>query len=178
MERSYGFLSNFFQNKQTLYYVNLYDALSRFLIDPIAITCWINLGARFVTKFIANYEPVSTFLIDPIAITCWINLGARFVTKFIAKVRFFLMAVYMIFKYSKRFRFAPSFNKLCQSCDLVIKKKDKEYMLTWVMNAMKSRSCDFYTSESLTIWVFEVKEIDSEVQISAREFLHGLNFRL
>ena len=36
----------------------------------------------------------------------------RKVTKFMANVRFFLMALYMIFKHGKRFRFAPSFNKL------------------------------------------------------------------
>ena len=31
--------------------------------------------------------------------------------KNLGKYKIFLMAVYMIFKYSKRFRFAPSFNK-------------------------------------------------------------------
>ena len=43
--------------------------------------------------------------------TIWPNMGAWKFTKFIANIKIFLMAVYMIFKYSKRFRFATSFDK-------------------------------------------------------------------
>ena len=52
------------------YFVAKYEPVSRFLIDPISITCWINIRARKFTKFIAKYEPVSKFLIDPIVLTC------------------------------------------------------------------------------------------------------------
>ena len=48
-------------------FIAKFEPVSRFLIDPIAIT--INLGARF-TKFLAKYELYKDFLIDPIAITC------------------------------------------------------------------------------------------------------------
>ena len=61
-------------------------ACIKILIDPIDITCWINLGARKVTKFMAKIWACIKILIDPIAITCWINLGARKVTKFMAKI--------------------------------------------------------------------------------------------
>ena len=53
---------------------------------------------------------MSLHLIDPIAITCFVNFGAR-CYKIYGKCKIFLMPVYMIFKYSKRFRYAPSFNK-------------------------------------------------------------------
>ena len=51
-------------------FIAKFEPVSRFLIDPIAITWRINLGARKFTKFIAKYERVSRFSIDPLAITC------------------------------------------------------------------------------------------------------------
>ena len=56
--------------------------MSLYLIDPIAITCCVNFGARKFTKFMAKYEPV---FVDPIAITSCINFGARKFTKFMTK---------------------------------------------------------------------------------------------
>ena len=57
------------------------------------------------------WQNMSLHLIDPTAITCCVNFGAR-CYKIYGKCKNFLMAVYMIFKYSKRFRYAPSFNKM------------------------------------------------------------------
>ena len=54
------------------------------LSDPIAVTRWVNFGAR-CKKIL---EIGSLVISDPIAITCCINFGARF-TKFLANVRFF-----------------------------------------------------------------------------------------
>ena len=77
-------------------------ACIKILIDPISITCWINLWQKYkpVLRFLIdpiwelenspnlwqNYEPVSRFLIDPIAVTIWINLGATNFTKFMSKI--------------------------------------------------------------------------------------------
>ena len=55
------------------------------------------------------WQNMSLHLIDPTAITCCVNFGAR-CYKIYGKCKNFLMAVCMIFKYSKRFRYAPSFN--------------------------------------------------------------------
>ena len=41
----------------------------------------------------------------------WINSIANYYN-FYGKCKIFLMAVYMIFKYGKRFRYAPSFNNI------------------------------------------------------------------
>ena len=41
----------------SLHFMAKYEPVSRFLLDPIAITYWINFRAR-------KYEPVSIFLID------------------------------------------------------------------------------------------------------------------
>ena len=61
-------------------------ACIRFSIDPIAITCWINLGVA--SNFCANIACIR-FSIDPIAIKCWINLGVA--SNFCANIRFFLI---------------------------------------------------------------------------------------
>ena len=69
----------------------------------------------------AKYEPVSRHLIDPVYITYMLQpfLGLENCYKFYGKYKIFLMAVYMIFKYSKRFRFAPSFNYFTLHCRAV-----------------------------------------------------------
>ena len=42
-------------------FIAKFEPVSRFLIDPIAITWRINLGARKFTKFIAKYELYKDF---------------------------------------------------------------------------------------------------------------------
>jgi hypothetical protein len=63
MQRSYGFPSNFASKllhvESTLVLENSpnswqYELVSRFLIEPIAITCRINFGAGKFTKFMAK----------------------------------------------------------------------------------------------------------------------------
>jgi hypothetical protein len=66
--------------------------LWRFLIDPIGIKCWINFRAR-CTKFLAKCKPLWRFLIDPIGIKCWINFSAR-CTKFLAKCKLHRLIIY------------------------------------------------------------------------------------
>ena len=57
---------------------------------------------------------VSRFFNDPISITYMLQstllLDVQIYT-FSCKYKIFLMAICMIYKYGKRFRFAPSFNK-------------------------------------------------------------------
>ena len=48
----------------------------------------------------------------------WIN-SIAICFKFYGKCKIFLMALYMIFKHSKRFSFAPSFNKPCWNSKLM-----------------------------------------------------------
>ena len=100
---------------------------SKFMADIrgcIKISYWCNIyylyvAATFrVRKLLQNlwlnYEPVSRILIDTISITYMLQpfLGLENCFKFYGKYKIFLMPVYMIYFYSKRFRFAPSFNNL------------------------------------------------------------------
>ena len=64
----------------------------------------------------AKYKPVSIFLIDLILVynTLQSTMMLQNCFKFLCKRKIFLTPVtpvYMIFKYSKLFHFAPSFNK-------------------------------------------------------------------
>ena len=79
-------------------------ACTRFLIDPIAIICCMKSEAKNWHIFVQKYEHVSRFLINPIAIIWKVR---QRIDTFLCKHKIFIMAVYMIFKYSKRFRFAP-----------------------------------------------------------------------
>ena len=82
MERSYGFPSNLNLVEKGLRYLKIWVQLQshRFAIgslvlsEPIAITCCVNFGARFI-KFLAI---VSLALNNPIAVTCCVNFGVRF----------------------------------------------------------------------------------------------------
>ena len=79
-----------------------------------------DFNAGFVTKFMTSFYLQNMPILSRLKNSpdLWQNITlqyahdfkAGFVTKFMANRSFFLMAVYMIFKYSKRFRFAPSFN--------------------------------------------------------------------
>jgi hypothetical protein len=93
----------------------IYETVLRFLIDPISITYMLQPNSRLENCYIfyCIYETVLRFLIDPISITYMLqpNLRLENCYKFYCKHKIFLMAICMIYKYGKRFRFAPSFNK-------------------------------------------------------------------
>ena len=75
----------------------------------------VNFRARkLLQNFMQKYESVLRFVIDQISITYMLqpNLGLENCYKFLCKHKIFLTWVYMIFKYGKRFRFAPSLNYL------------------------------------------------------------------
>ena len=92
-----------------------YEPVLRFLIDPISITYMLqpNLRLEICYIFCCTYETVLRFLIDPISITYMLqpNLGLENCYKFYCKHKIFFTHIYKIFKYGKRFRYAPSFNK-------------------------------------------------------------------
>ena len=123
MERSYGFPSNLNLVEKGLRYLKIWVQLQshRFAIgslvlsEPIAITCCVNFGARFI-KFLAI---VSLALSNPIAVTCC-NFGVRF-TQFLAIVNLVLsdpIAVTCCVNFGARFtKFLASYFPTCfHSC--------------------------------------------------------------
>ena len=68
------------------------------------------LVLKNLPKLWQKYKPVSRFLYNLTSITCCSQLQCQKIYQIYGKCNIFLMAVYMIFKYSKRFRYAPSFN--------------------------------------------------------------------
>ena len=103
------------------------------MIDSIAITCCINFSAKKRQKnlgkivgshdWLNSYHVASTLVLKKAK-----NLG---------KYKIFLMLVYMIYFYSKRFRFTPSFNNL----EIIMARRYWKYL--WGI----FKNCPFFASQ-------------------------------